>query len=97
MIVDYFLLTGQQREQISLRKLLDLESEHHALDLDIRLATASGIENDRVEAARNQAIILERQISILISWVQPPAEPEEEDAEPVDMPVANGRKPALAR
>jgi hypothetical protein len=94
--VDYLLLTDQHKGQISMRKLLDLESEHHGLELNIRLATAAGIENDSVENARNQAHILERQISILTTWIQPPAE-EENDVELVDEPVANGRKPALAR
>lgn len=97
MTVDYLLLTDQQKDQISLRKLLDLESEHNALELNIRLAVASGIENESVENARNQQLILERQISILTSWVQPPPAEEAEDVELVDEPVANGRKPALAR
>jgi hypothetical protein len=57
------------------------------------LATAAGIENENVEAARNQALILERQISILTAWIQPPA--EEENDEVIDAPVANGRKPVL--
>lgn len=97
MTVDYLLLTDQQRDQISLRKLLDLESEHNALELNIRLAVAAGIENESVENARNQQLILERQISILTSWIQPPPAEEAEDVELVDEPVANGRKPALAR
>lgn len=97
MTVDYLLLTDQQKDQISLRKLLDLESEHNALELNIRLAVASGIENESVENARNQQLILERQISILTSWIQPPPAEGAEDVELVDEPVANGRKPALAR
>lgn len=91
--MDYLLLTGQHKDQISLRKLLELESEHHGLELNIRLATAAGIENENVEAARNQALILERQISILTAWIQPA--PEEENDEVIDAPVANGRKPVL--
>lgn len=97
MTVDYLLLTDQQKDQISLRKLLDLESEHNALELNIRLAVASGIENESVENARNQQLILERQISILTSWIQPAPAEEAEDVELVDEPVANGRKPVLAR
>lgn len=94
--MDYLLLTEQHKEQISLRKLLELESEHNALELNIRLATAAGIENDNVDNARSQQQILERQISILSAWIQPPAE-EENDDEIGPTPVANGRKPVLAQ
>jgi hypothetical protein len=96
--MDYLLLTDQQKDQISLRKLLDLESEHNALELNIRLAVAAGIENDSVENARNQQLILERQISILTAWISPaPQDDADDETELVDEPVANGRKPVLAR
>jgi hypothetical protein len=96
--MDYLLLTDEQKNQIALRRLLDLEAEHNGLELDIRLATASGVENENVERARNQTVILERQISTLVSWVQPADKADSDDeVELVDEPVANGRKPVLAR
>jgi cytidylate kinase len=92
--VNYLLLTDAQQGQIALRRLLELEAEHAGIDLDLRLAAAAGIENDVVVNARNQATILARQIAILTSWIQPPAQDQEEQI--MNEESANGQEPALA-
>lgn len=82
--MDYTLLTGQQQQQIALRKLVELEAEHAGLEFDVRLAAASGVENDNVVQARAQLELLVQQIAIVTSWVMhPPSEPEiDEEASP---------------
>ena len=81
--------------QISLRKLLDLESEQYAIDLNIRLAAAAGIENENVEIARSQLELVCRQISVLTAWILPAPADDTDDADTVDE-SANGQKPELA-
>lgn len=70
--MDYQLLTAKQQAQIAHQKLLDLEAEHARLELDLRLAVATGIENDNVEAAKGQLEVLVQQIATLTSWLIPP-------------------------
>lgn len=83
---EYRLLTARQIAEIHQRKLLELEAEHARLELDLRLAAASGIENDNVTEARAQLELLAQQIATLISWITPP---------PAEIPVgANGHREA---
>lgn len=75
--MDYTLLTDTQRQQIALRKLLDLEAEHAGMELDIRLALSTGVVNDNVTNAQQQFVLLGRQIELLRSWVLPPQTDED--------------------
>lgn len=69
--MNYRLLTETQLAQIVQRRLLDLEAEHARLDLDVRLAKATGVDNDNVTAAVNQLELLVEQIAVLVSWSMP--------------------------
>lgn len=92
--MDYTLLTDAQRQQIALRKLLDLEAEHAGMELDIRLALSSGVDNDNVTQAQQQLAVLARQIDLLRTWVLPPS-PEVDDESIVtddDLVSSNGQE-----
>lgn len=78
----YRLLTVRQLAEISERKLFDLEAEHARLDLEIRLARATGIDNEQVTGAEGQLELLVHQIVTLTAWLTPP---------PLDAP-SNGHK-----
>lgn len=90
--MDYLLLTSEQKSQISLRKLLDLEAEHFGLEMDIKIALATGVDNDNVTAAQQQIVLLSRQIDLVRSWVLPPTSDAEAET---DVP-SNGQ-PVEAR
>jgi len=77
--MDYTLLTQGQKDQIALRKLLDLEAEHYGLEMDVKVAISTDVHNDNVINAQQQVILLARQINLLRSWLLPP-EPEEDVA-----------------
>lgn len=87
--MDYSLLGPSELNKIGRQKLLELEAEHARLDLDLRLAHATGIDNDNVTAATNQLAILVQQIATLTSWLTPApiAEPSDVSANG-DQPVA---------
>lgn len=87
--MDYHLLTGKQREQISLKRLLDMEAEHAGLELDIRIALSTGVNNDNLTGAQQQLALLARQIELLHTWLTPPPVDEDTDKVPVDV-AANG-------
>lgn len=70
---DYRHLTPDQQAQICHQKLLELEAEHARLALDLRLAAATGIENENVVAGRGRLDLLVRQIEVLGDWIEPPA------------------------
>lgn len=72
-MTEYRHLTPDQQAGICHQKLLELEAEHARLALDLRLAAATGIENENVVAARGQLDLLARQIEILGDWISPPA------------------------
>lgn len=83
---DYVILNAQQLAEIRHRKLHELEVEHARLELDLRLARATSIENDAVAQAEKQLEILYQQRMILLSWMAPPP------AEVVAVPAAaNGQ------
>lgn len=85
--MEYMLLTQEQRDQVSLRKLLDLEAAHYGLELEVKIALSTGVRDDSVITAQQQVVLLARQISLLCSWIRPA---EEED---VETPVPNGQDP----
>lgn len=87
MAFEYRLLSAQQQAQIASQKLLDLEAEHARLELELRLAAATGVENENVTAARGQLELLVQQVATLTSWIIPP---------PVDEAPANGHRPITA-
>ena len=66
--MDYRFLTAAEAAQICRQKALELEVEHARLALDIRLAEASGIDNDNVTQAKGQLAILVVQMEALASW-----------------------------
>lgn len=61
--------------EIYARKLLDLEIEHARLELELRLARATNIQNEAVANAENQMRVLNDQLDILQVWLAP--QPEE--------------------
>lgn len=86
---EYRMLSLRQQADIATRKLLELEAEHARLELELRLAHATGIENDSVHAAQEQLDILVRQIATLTSWLIPAPETV------VEAP-SNGQRPVTA-
>lgn len=83
--MEYRLLTEDHLGQIAQRKLLDLETEHAALELDLRLARATGVQNENVGLAEVRLELLVKQIATLTSWVMPPR---------VETAIANGHREA---
>lgn len=87
--MDYLLLTQEQKSQISLRKLLDLEAEHFGLEMDVKVALTTGVENENVVAAQQRLVLLARQIDLVRSWLMPaheePAEPAPNGLDPVEV------------
>lgn len=90
--MDYTLLTDAQRQQISLRKLLDLEAEHCGMDLDIRLALFTGVDNDNVLKAQQQLALLDRQINLLRAWTLPPGDDDDPIVTDDDRVSSNGQE-----
>lgn len=73
--VNYRILNNGHIERIEADKLLQLEAEHARLSLDLRLARATGVQNENVAAADQQLALLVEQIATLTSWITP-APPE---------------------
>ena len=69
--MNYRLLSQAQLTQIIQQRMLDLEAEHFRLELDVRLAKATGVNNDNVTAAVDQLKLLEEQVAVLTSWTTP--------------------------
>ena len=69
--MNYRLLNQDQKFGIRRQKLLELEAEHYRLDLELRIAASSAIENDNVKVAREQLDILNQQIETLVAWLAP--------------------------
>jgi hypothetical protein len=90
--MDYTLLTQAQKDQISLRKLLDLEAEHFGLEMDVKVALSTGVDNDNVTAAQQQIALLAQQINLMRSWVLPPHSDGEAEVE-----VSSNGQPVEAR
>lgn len=75
----YEYLTATQRQDILRQKRLQIEADHAALSLDLRLAKLVDLENEQVNAARSQLDILERQAHAIDDWLSPKA-PEQVNA-----------------
>lgn len=67
--MDYRVLTGDHLSELQRRKLAEVEAEHAALALDVRLAVMVGIESPELEAARAQLAMLEAQHAALVAWL----------------------------
>jgi len=65
----YRVLTHDQVRGLLTRKLANIEAEHAALELELRLARVAAIENDAVIEARAQLAMLQAQHAALISWL----------------------------
>lgn len=98
--MEYRVLDERGVEQIALRKLLDLESNHASLDLDVRLAVATGIDGEPVAQGRQRLALLTLQISTLATWLWPPTENEQPTERKVERresrrtASSNGKTPA---
>lgn len=68
----YHRLTPEQMANIHEHKLLELEAEHAALTLDVRLAGVVGLDNESVAQARLHLNILEAQHAALAAWSERP-------------------------
>lgn len=71
---EYRLLNAQHLAEIAQQRLFDLEAEHARLALDLRLAHATGVENDQVAKGEERLALLVQQIATLTSWTIPAPE-----------------------
>ena len=59
----YARLTSEQKVNILEQKLLELEAEHFATNMNIELADEANIESDQLEQARGQLAMVELQLA----------------------------------
>lgn len=78
----YHRLTPEHMAQVHERKLLELEAEHAALALELRLADVVALDNQSVAQARVHLDILEAQHAALAAWVERPPVTIEAEATP---------------
>lgn len=70
-MTEYHQLNENGLQEIRRQKVLQLEIEHARIDLDLRLARATGLQTEEMAVAEGHMRIIEEQIAMLLSWMKP--------------------------